>query len=61
MIKALLLQTMLPDTSKDGALTAQLNTALLLVSPSLSTPLESARRRVWLAAGRSSEQVSSDS
>ena len=37
---------MLPSTVKDGALTAQLNTALLLDSPSLSTLFESAKLNV---------------
>ena len=59
VIKALLPQTRLPVLSTDGALTAQLNVALLLVSPSLSTPPESARRSVWPLAGRNSEHVSS--
>ena len=35
-----------PATSIEGALTGAENTALLLVSPSLSVPPESARRRV---------------
>ena len=46
VIRALLLQITLPDTSRDGALTAQLNVALLLVSPSRSMPFESANRSV---------------
>ena len=46
VIRALLPHTMLPVTSKDGALTAQLNVALLLVSPSRSTLFESAKRSV---------------
>ena len=46
VIRALLLQIKLPDTSKDGALTAQLNVALLLVIPSLSVPPESPKRSV---------------
>ena len=45
VIRALLLQTMLPDTSRDGALTGHENTAVL-ASPSLSVPPESARRSV---------------
>ena len=50
-----------PPISIDGADTAAVNTAVVLVSPSLSTPLKSAKRRVWFVAGFSSEQVSSDS
>ncbi len=46
VIRALLPHTMLPVTSKDCALTAQLNVALLLVSPSRSTLFESAKRSV---------------
>ena len=46
VIRALLPQIKLPDTSKDGALTAQLNVALLLVIPSLSVLFESAKRSV---------------
>ena len=45
----------------DGAVISAVNVAVVLVSPSLSTPLKSARRRVWFVAGFSSEQVSSDS
>ena len=50
-----------PPISIDGADTAAVNVAEVLVSPSLSTPLKSARRRVWFVAGFSSEHVSSDS
>ena len=46
VIRALLPQIKLPVMSKDGALTAQLNVALLLVSPSRSTLFESAKRSV---------------
>ncbi len=46
VIRAPLPHTMLPVMSKDGALTAQLNTALLLDSPSLSTLFESAKLNV---------------
>ncbi len=45
-IKALEPQIMLPLISTDGALTAQLNVALLLLSPSRSTLFESAKRSV---------------
>ena len=47
-----------PLTSRDGALTAQENTALLAEIPSRSTPPESARLRV-VVAGFTREQVSS--
>ena len=45
-ITALDPQVMLPLLSTDGALTAQLNVALLLVIPSLSVPPESPKRSV---------------
>ena len=45
----------------DGADISAVNVAEVLVSPSLSTPLKSARRSVWFVAGLSSEHVSSDS
>ena len=52
---------MLPEQSNEGALTGAENTALLLVSPSLSVPPESANRSVWPLAGLNSEHVNSDS
>ena len=45
VIRALLLQAMLPDTSKNGALTGHENTAVLLM-PSRSTLFESAKLNV---------------
>ena len=58
VIKALLLHTMLPLMSKDGALTGHVNTAVL-DKPSRSTPPESARRSVWPVAGFTRAQVNS--
>ena len=55
--KALDPQVMLPLISTDGAVTAQVNVAVLLVRPSRSTPFWSARRIVW-PDDFSSEQVS---
>ena len=46
LMRALLPHTTVPVTSKDGALTAQLNVALLLVNASRSTLFESAKRSV---------------
>ncbi len=46
VMRSLLPQTKLPLLSTDGALTAQLNVALLLVIPSLSVPPESPKRNV---------------
>ena len=60
-VNRLLPQVTLPEQSTEGMLRGHENTALLLVIPSLSVPAESARRSVWPVAGRSSEQVSSDS
>ena len=50
-----------PPISIDGADTAAVNVAEVLVSPNRSTPLKSAKRSVWFVAGFSSEHVSSDS
>ena len=60
-VNRLLPQVTLPEQSNEGILTGAVNTALLLVSPNLSVPPESANRSVWPLAGRSSEHVSSDS
>ena len=46
VISALLPQITLPEQSSEGVLRAHENTALLLVSPNLSMPPESARRSV---------------
>ena len=59
MIKALLPQTTLPDTSRDGALTGHENTAVL-ASPNLSVPPLSAKLSVPVA-GFTRAQVNSDS
>ena len=59
MIKALLPQTRLPDTSRDGALTGHENTAVL-ASPNLSVPPLSAKLNVPVA-GFTREQVNTDS
>ena len=45
-VKKLLPHVTLPEQSNEGILTGAVNTALLLVSPSLSVPPESARRSV---------------